>query len=152
MGKKIRIAIIKCLENDETKKLIGKIDTEFLKEEKIEVLYYMFPLIERMIIEIFKLVPESDVEYLEQGIMKTPISIVENNESYKVLPEYIIKIIKKYYEPDGVRNKLFHVGKNKISVNVSFKELIYLILNLLMILRHKLDEYNKFAFKEIELL
>ena len=66
MDKEIYIAFIKYFENDETKRVIGQIDVEILHEEKVECLYYIFPLIEKMILEIFKLVPESDVEYIEQ--------------------------------------------------------------------------------------
>ena len=151
MDKEIYIAFIKYFENDETKRVIGQIDVEILHEEKVECLYYIFPLIEKMILEIFKLVPESDVEYIEQGIMKTPISIIENNDSSKVLPSYIIDIIKKYYKEDGPRNKLLHIGNAEITVNVSFNELLYLISNLLIILKNKLEEYTNFSFEDIKI-
>ena len=152
MDKEIYIAFIKYFVNDETKRVIGQIDVEILHEEKVECLYYIFPLIEKMILEIFKLVPESDVEYIEQGIMKTPISIIENNDSSKVLPSYIIDIIKKYYKEDGPRNKLLHIGNAEITVNVSFNELLYLISNLLIILKNKLEEYTNFSFEDIKIL
>lgn len=152
MDKEIYIAFIKYFENDETKRVIGQIDVEILHEEKVECLYYIFPLIEKMILEIFKLVPESDVEYIEQGIMKTPISIIENNDSSKVLPSYIIDIIKKYYKEDGPRNKLLHIGNAEITVNVSFNELLYLISNLLIILKNKLEKYTNFSFEDIKIL
>ena len=152
MDKDIRIALIKYFEDVETMRVIGKIDVDLLYGEKVECLYYIFPLIERMILEIFKLVPESDVEYIEQGIMKTPISIIENNDSYSVLPSYIIDIIKKYYKEDGPRNKLFHIGMEEISLNVSFDELLYLIVNLLIILKNKLEEYTSFLFEDIKML
>ena len=152
MDKEIYIAFIKYFENDETKRVIGQIDVEILHEEKVECLYYIFPLIEKMILEIFKLVPESDVEYIEQWIMKTPISIIENNDSSKVLPSYIIDIIKKYYKEDGPRNKLLHIGNAEITVNVSFNELLYLISNLLIILKNKLEEYTNFSFEDIKIL
>lgn len=152
MDKEIYIAFIKYFENDETKRVIGQIDVEILHEEKVECLYYIFPLIEKMILEIFKLVPESDVEYIEQGIMKTPISIIENNDSSKVLPSYIIDIIKKYYKEDGPRNKLLHIGNAEITVNISFNELLYLISNLLIILKNKLEEYTNFSFEDIKIL
>ena len=152
MDKEIYIAFIKYFENDETKRVIGQIDVEILHEEKVECLYYIFPLIEKMILKIFKLVPESDVEYIEQGIMKTHISIIENNDSSKVLPSYIIDIIKKYYKEDGPRNKLLHIGNAEITVNVSFNELLYLISNLLIILKNKLEEYTNFSFEDIKIL
>ena len=71
---------IKSEQNEDTVKLIGEIDTEMLnRRDLIERLYYALPLVERMILEIFKLVPESDIEYYQQGIMRTPIEIIENN-------------------------------------------------------------------------
>lgn len=152
MDKEIHIAFIKYFENEETERLIGQIDVDILYEEKAECLYYIFPLIERMVLEIFKLVPESDVEYIEQGRMKTPISIIENNDSYNILPNNIIDIIKKYYKEDGPRNKLLHVGIEEINVTVSFNELLYLIVNLLIILKNKLKENTNFIFEDIKIL
>lgn len=152
MDKEIHIAFIKYFENEETERVIGQIDIDMLYKEKVECLYYIFPLIEKMILEIFKLVPESDVEYIEQGIMKTPISIIENNNSYNILPSHIIDIIKKYFKEDGARNKIFHIGDGEVTVNVSFDELLYLIANLLIILKNKLEEYTNFLFKDIKML
>lgn len=152
MDKEIHIAFIKYFEDEETKRVIGQIDIDILYKEKVECLYYIFPLIERMVLEIFKLVPESDVEYIEQGKMKTPISIIENNDSYNVLPSYIIDIIKKYYKEDGPRNKLFHIGIEEIKVDASFNELLSLIVNLLIILKNKLKENTNFIFEDIKIL
>jgi len=152
VDKEIHIAFIKYFENEETERVIGQIDIDMLYKEKVECLYYIFPLIEKMILEIFKLVPESDVEYIEQGIMKTPISIIENNNSYNILPSHIIDIIKKYFKENGARNKIFHIGDGEVTVNVSFDELLYLIANLLIILKNKLEEYTNFLFKDIKML
>lgn len=150
MYKEIYIAFIKFYENNETRKIIGKIDTDILRRERVECLYYAFPLIEKMILEIFKLIPESEVEYIEQGIMKTPISIIENNDSYSVLPGYIIDVIKKYYSEDGARNILFHIKDEEIKV--SFKEIVYLISKLLQILNNKLETYNQIQFDDIKII
>lgn len=152
MDKEIYIAFIKYYEDTQTKEVIGKIDVDILYEEKTECLYYIFPLIEKMILEIFKLVPGSDVEYIEQGIMRTPISIIENNNSYSVLPSNIIYIIKKYFKENGPRNKLFHIVNREKSINVNFNELLYLISKLLIILKNKLKEYNNVLFEEINVL
>ena len=91
---------IKAIQNSDTINLIGDIDVDLLKLNKIESLNYSFPLIERMILEIYKLVPESDVEHYEQGIMKTPISIIDNN--IEVLPENTINITKEEMDKLGV--------------------------------------------------
>lgn len=141
---------IKKIQNSDTINLIGDIDVDLLKLNKIESLNYSFPLIERMILEIYKLVPESDVEHYEQGIMKTPISIIDNN--IEVLPENTINIIKRIYGDDGIRNKLFHVKSEVINIEVSFEEINYLIMQLLSILRDKINENKGFTIKDIAYL
>lgn len=141
---------IKAIQNNDTIKLIGDIDVDLLRLNKIESLNYSFPLIERMILEIYKLVPESDVEHYEQGVMKTPISIIDNN--IEVLPENIVNIIKRIYGDDGIRNKLFHVKSEVINIEVSFEETNYLIMQLLSILRDKINENKGFAIKDIAYL
>ena len=145
-----QLDFIKAIQNSDTINLIGDIDVDLLKLNKIESLNYSFPLIERMILEIYKLVPESDVEHYEQGIMKTPISIIDNN--IEVLPENTINIIKRIYGDDGIRNKLFHVKSEVINIEVSFEEINYLIMQLLSILRDKINENKGFTIKDIAYL
>ena len=120
MGKFTYLDFIRAMQNNDTIQLIGEIDINLLKSNKVESLNYSFPLIERMILEIYKLVPESDVEHYEQGIMKTPISIIDNN--VEVLPANTVNIIKRIYGDDGIRNKLFHVKSEIINIEVSFEE------------------------------
>ena len=142
--------LIKAIQNSNTIKLIGEIDVDLLKSNRVESLNYGFPLIERMILEIYKLVPESDVEHHEQGVMRTPLSIIDNN--VKVLPKNPINIIKKIYGDDGIRNKLFHVKSEIINIEVSFDEINYLIMQLLSILREKINQNKGFTIKDIDYL
>lgn len=142
--------LIRAIQNNDTIQLIGEIDIDLLNSNKVESLYYSFPLIERMVLEIYKLVPESDVEHYEQGIMKTPISIIDNN--VKVLPENTVNIIKQIYGDYGIRNKLFHVKSEFINIEVSFEEINYLIMQLLSILRDKINENNGFTINDIAYL
>ena len=151
MDRKSYVDRISDIENEQTKNVIGKIDKEILNSEIIESLYYIFPLVERMILEIYKLIPDADVEHYEQGIMKTPIAIIENNKT-NLLPEDIVTLIKKYYGDDGLRNELLHIQKEIFEVSVSFDELTYLIANLLSILKELLKENSSNNFDDIELL
>lgn len=151
MVKLTYVDFIKAIQNEETTKLIGKIDFELLNSKKLESLYYSFPLIERMVLEIYKLVPDSDVEHYEQGIMKTVISIIDNNK-IGVLPQNTINIIKKYFCDSGLRNELFHVKDEVINIEVSFDEINYIIMQLLSILRTKILENNDYNFQDILLL
>ena len=150
MGKITYLDLIKAIQNSNTIKLIGEIDINLLKSNKVESLNYSFPLIERMVLEIYKLVPESDVEHHEQGIMRTPISIIDNN--VETLPQNTINIIKRIYGDDGIRNKLFHVKSEVINIEVSFAEVNYLIMQLLSILRDKINQNKGFEIKDIDYL
>lgn len=144
---------IKSKQNKETIKVIGKIDTEMLeRKDLIERLYYALPLVERMILEIFKLVPESDIEYYQQGIMRTPIEIIENNNENKIIPDRIVKIIEKYFKKDGIRNKLFHIEELNTVIEGYFTDVTYLIMELLQILINMMEKYNGFEIKAIEKL
>ena len=146
------IDIIGNMENNETKRLIGKINIDVLKNQRIESLYYIFPLIEKMILEIYKLVPDADVEYYEQGKIKTIMSIIEKNEKLKILPIDLVNIIKKYYKDKCPRNDLFHVKDNITSIEVSFKELNYIIMELLSILNRQIKLTTDYSFEHIDLL
>ena len=82
--------------------------------------------------------------------MKTPISIIDNN--VEVLPENTVNIIKRIYGDDGIRNKLFHVKSEIINIEVSFEEINYLIMQLLSILRDKINENKGFTINDIAYL
>lgn len=144
---------IKSKQNEDTIKIIGEIDTEILeKRNSIETLYYALPLIERMILEIFKLVPGSDIEYYQQGIMRTPIEIINKNNNDKIIPDKIVNIIEKYFKEDGIRNKIFHVEDVNVVIEGYFTDITYLIMELLQILKNRISMYKEFEIKLIEKL
>lgn len=150
MDKLLYADFIEIYEDTETIRLIGKIDTKFLKQNRIETLYYSFPLIERIVLEIYKLVPEADIEHYEQGIMRTVMAMINNNKQLEVLPRYTIEIIERYFGDDGIRNKLFHIRNENVTVKVNFGEINYLIMKLLVILKKELANYISFDFNKIE--
>lgn len=141
MYRTVLIESIKNNQTEETKAVIGKIDADFLNENNADMLYYAFPLIERILLEIFKLTPGSDVEHIEQGIMKTPIAMLEKNDAINVLPEYILDLIKKYYSDNGIRNNLFHVDVSidRVPLN-AFDEVRILATKTFNILKNKIEE------------
>ena len=145
------VDLIKGIEDEKTINIIGKIDCESLLETNGDNLLYIFPLIEKMVLEIYKLNPESNVEDYSQGIMKTTNSIFESNASLSLIPENLIVLIKKYFANDGLRNKLFHVNESIVGVEVDYSEINYIIMHLLSILKNQI--MNKSNDKnKIELL
>ncbi len=150
MDKITYIDLIRAVQSSNTIKIVGKIDTDLLEKEGIPSLYYSIPLIEKLILEIYKLIPESDVEHNEQGIMRTPDGILNINKN--VLPDKTTEYIEEIFGESGIRNKLFHVVTNPKNIKVSFQKIDFLIMQLLSILNKKITEYNGFELNDIEFL
>lgn len=149
MDKLLYTDFIKIYQNEDTIRLIGKIDIDFLRSECLESLFYIFPLVERIILEIYKLNPESDVEIYEQGTMRTINSVIEFNKNLNVLPKYIEKIIEKYYGNNGIRNELFHITEEIIELKINFNELEFLIMKLMLILKNRIKNCTNVELKYI---
>ena len=137
---------IKNIENDNTKKLIGEIDTDAIENLSIESLYYVFPLIERIVVEIYKLLPLKDVEQYRQGYMRTVISILDKDDN-TIFPQQVIDSLNRYYGDTGLRNKLLHgnddVGHFVITSNdLDYDELINILKELLIILKDSCEKYT----------
>lgn len=153
MAKYKYVDLIKATEDENTINSIGKIDIDFIRLEDEESLYYIFPLIERIVLEIYKMIPNANVEQYEQGTMKTIISIIESNKGINILPDNLVDIIRKYFEGyDCLRNKLFHPDGTEINEIVSFEELHYVIFHLLSILKKSTKDFDNLKFDEIEYL
>lgn len=144
---------IKVLEDDVTIKKIGKIDLEAIKDDSFYSLYYKFPLIERIILEIYKAIPEANIEMYDQGTMKTINSIINNNPDIDILLPDLNNLISNYFsEDDDVpRNIIFHPAfDDKIQVTVNFEEINYIIASLLGLLKHVCKEYEISNLNKIE--
>lgn len=136
---------IKIFENDKTISRIGKIDMNVINDNSIYSLYYKFPLIERIILEIYRLIPRTNIEQYEQGTMKTINSIINNNKKINIIYPELKKMIDNYFNEsdDSPRNVLFHPrGKEIISVTVNFEEINEIIAKLLGLLNHVIEEYK----------
>lgn len=144
---------VNLFETTLTKQKIGKIDIKIIKDETIDSLYYKFPLIERLIVEIYKCIPNSNVEKYNQGKMRTINSIIDNNIDLFILPEDIKTAINYYFEnsDDSPRNKIFHVCSfNTFYIKVNFEMLNRIIAELLIILNN-LSRQNKLKkIKKVE--
>lgn len=148
--------MINAIENENTIKIIGKIDTRALKTNKVDSLYYIFPLIERIVLEIYKLLPLSDVEYYQQGTMRSIMELLDKDTN-DYFPNKVIDIIKKYYKEDGLRNRLFH-PKDEIGTvyfnkdELQYTELNYVVVELINLLKESCKQDNNIidSFGKIE--
>lgn len=144
---------IKLFENKTTISKLGKIDMEVIEDDSYESLYYKFPLVERLVLEIYKCVPGTNIEMYEQGTMKTINSIINNNSSFDLLPEDLLCKINKYFNENdnSPRNKLFHtLGEEYFEVIVDFNEVNYIIAQLLALLTHISNEFTLSTLKKID--
>ena len=140
------VTIIKALENSDTKELIGLLDINTIEQDSVESLFYKFPLIERMVLEIYKLLPLSDVEHYQQGTMRTIMQIIKNDSNH-YFPDNLIAILEKYYGDKGLRNKLLHVKDDIGTVPIQPSELDndeirFVIMQLLSIMRNTYGKYT----------
>ena len=144
---------IKLFESDITILKVGKIDMEVIYDESFYSLYYKFPLIERLVLEIYKLIPGTNIEMYEQGTMKTINSIINNNKEFNLILPDLKEMIDRYFydSDDSPRNKIFHpIGDETIEVKVDFEEINCIIAKLLALLNHISKEYNLVTLKKIE--
>lgn len=144
--------LVQKYQNSETEKIIGKIDIDLLTSGNLRLLNYAFPLIERIVIEIFKLIPDSHVEKYEQGILKTIIAVIDYNNKDNVIPKEIEEKIRLYFEGECLRNTLFHPNDEEyIDIKSDCnKDMYYIIVNLLIVLNELIKKYSDFDFKDIE--
>ena len=146
---------IRFFESETTISKIGKIDMQVIEDKSYYSLYYKFPLIERLVLEIYRSVPGTNIEKYEQGTMKTINSIIKSNSTLELIPQNIIEKINVYFneKDDSPRNVVFHEwGENEKNVVVNFEEINYIISNLLALLNHMSKEYNLVTLKKIETL
>ena len=146
---------IRFFESETTISKIGKIDMQVIEDKSYYSLYYKFPLIERLVLEIYRSVPGTNIEKYEQGTMKTINSIIKSNSTLELIPQNIIEEINVYFneEDDSPRNVVFHeLGENEKNVVVNFEEINYIISNLLALLNHIVKKYNLAKLKKIKTL
>ena len=119
-------------------------------------MYYEFPLIERVVLDIYKLLPLSDVEFYQQGTMRTIMEMI-NKDSHNYFPDNLINILQKYFGDNGLRNKLFHVKDDIGTINIdpkelNFGELKFSLMQLVSILRNTCSQYTIENIGTIEII
>lgn len=132
--------------------LIGKENIKLFDEENKMVLLYMFPLIERLIIEILDISTIVNVESKEQGTIKTINSLLQQDIVKKILGDNLFEKISKYFNENGIRNKMMHFDpdNNKVFCNSdNVQEVKKIAIDLTELYTKKISE-SKSPIKEID--
>lgn len=133
---------------------IGIIDLKELESRNVDSLYYIFPLIERLVVEILKYKPDSNVEFYEQGTYRTLNSILEVEENSKYFDMNLVSLMKTYYTDNGLRNKILHF-KGESYITVTIIDLLatkVIVVKLLKLYNSTLKQYGNLELSEIALL
>lgn len=129
-------------------------DTRKLFEsDNMAVLFYMFPLIERLVVEILDITSLVNVETKNQGTIRTINSMLQDKETEKIFGKELHDNLKKYFADDGLRNQLMHYvpETDKIGANVSeIKEIKAMALMLAEMYEKELKEADSVIIKKIE--
>ena len=140
---------------EEIQQNIGNVDTEMFYNDKVDILYYFFPLIEKLVLEILKIYNYADVECYEQGTYRTLYSIVQKEQNKIVFPPEVIDGLEHYYKDNGLRNLMMHYSDKLPDLKIKISELINaknLFCYLLIIYKTALDQTEKESNIKIEYL
>lgn len=138
----------------EMKSTIGVIDIKMIEDRTEKSLYYLFPLVERIVVEILKYKPDTDIEFSEQGTYRTLNSILSVNKNAKYFDDDIVALIKQYYSEEGLRNKMLHFrGQDNIEISmVDLLGIKVIVTKLLKKYKLTLENIEKTLDNDIELL
>lgn len=98
---------------------IGEIDYYFWSLNSYEALYYFYPLMERLIINIVAKESRRNVEVYNQERLKTANSVLSNNT---IISQHITDKLIDIFKDDGLRNSIMH-GKRVVNNNKLLKHL-----------------------------
>lgn len=144
-----------------SKKYILKLKNDLniaLKSYKAECLLYLFPLIERLVVEIMTYIPGFDIEKYEQGTYRTMASILGANKNLliEMIGKEDYELLKCYYvDSDGktaLRNLICHVSDIKIVEIRDIQNIKNLSINLLLLLEGIFSRKSEIIKNKIDLL
>lgn len=138
---------------DDLKLIVPDFDSNLLNANGIEILFYFFPLIERMLVEILALEKYMDIEQKSQGMIRTINSIIENEKLESILYVGMLDKLKEWYGQDGIRNKLLHYDPDIKSVTMKtyeIEDIKEMFVDLCEIYNRELEKFNYSEVTEIK--
>lgn len=137
----------------ELERIIFENNITLFDDQNAAVLLYMFPLIERLVIEILDLSSIVNIESKEQGTIKTVNSLIQQEITKEILGNQLIEKITKYFKEDGIRNKMMHFDpdNNEIKCHLSdIQEVKQIAIELIDLYESKLEESKSIILEKIE--
>lgn len=136
----------------ELKNLMHDDCKELFNSDECDVLLYIFPLIERLIIEILDVSSSVNIEIKEQGSIRTINSLLHEDDAQRILGEQLVKRILKYFQKDGLRNQMMHYipGIDMVSTNVSdVREIKNIAIELANLYENQLKKIDSITVEKI---
>ncbi|RHM62801.1 hypothetical protein [Coprobacillus sp. AF33-1AC] len=130
-------------------------DILLFKSNNIAVLYYFFPLIERLAIELLDLTSLVNIEHKDQGTIRTVNSLLHQEKTKEILGNSLIKKLEKYFKDDGIRNKIMHYNNdiNKIQIDKEDMQIIkYITIQLASLYEEELKKIDSIKIERIDLI
>lgn len=140
---------------EEIQRNIGNVDAEMFCNDKVDILYYFFPLIEKIVLEILKMYNYTDIEHYEQGMYRTLYSIIQKEQNRIVFSSEVLEGLEHYYKDNGLRNLMMHYSDKLPNLKVKISELINvknLFCYLLIMYNKVLDQIENQSDVKIEYL
>lgn len=141
--------------SEQFNKIVCKNYTTLFNIDDISVFLYLFPFVERLIVEILDLSTLVNIECKEQGILRTVNSLIQQDEANMILGEELIKKIAKYFSDEGIRNKLMHFNPNEDMVSCTIadiNEVKEIAISLCDIYERELEKYDYKVINKIDLI
>lgn len=137
----------------ELERIISENNITLFDDQNATVLLYMFPLIERLVVEILDLSSIVNIESKEQGTIKTVNSLIQQEITKEILGNQLIEKITKYFKEDGIRNKMMHFDPDNNEIKCHFsdiQEVKQIAIELIDLYESKLEESKSIVLEKIE--
>lgn len=121
---------------------------------EVEVLYYLFPLLERLLVEIISFSNLINIEHQDQGSIRTINSILIMDEMYSYLPMKELTFLREMYKSEGLRNFMSHYEENgtfEVAI-ADINEIKRIIIILCYVYNQEYEKYSLDVIKEIPLI
>ena len=130
------------------KELLKEIDYTIFNSDNVYSLLYLFPLIERLIIETLGLSFDMKVEIDEQGKIRTINSVLETEECKKIFDANALDALLYYFDSQGLRNKIMHFDPMITSVECKNSDIFRIQQIALYLMVTYNEEYQKYNFEQ----